>query len=128
MDWLIVVLFSLASAVSTGLFVSHNAKQSTTHLARRRPTLSPSYAGKWRLPPAGTNLELYRKTKELLDTLESERDEARAERDSSRAEVKYLEEKLTSAQSIVQAWTHSKMEIFVKPRKREEKQKVPVGF
>ena len=128
MDWVIAILFAVSSAVVTGSVVYLNARQVSAPIPRQR-----TYAGKWKLPPPGTNLNLYYRTKELLDTLEQERNEARraatraeAERDQAIEECKLLVAKLVSARNIVREYTHPKMEIFVEPRRSNAPEKLTI--
>jgi len=123
MDWFIAVLFAVSSAVVTGGVVYLNTRQVSAPSPHQR-----TYAGKWQLPPPGINLNLYTRTKELLDTLEQERNEAlravtrtEAERDQAIEECKLLVAKLISARNIVRQYTHPKMEIFVKSRRSDSK-------
>jgi hypothetical protein len=125
MDLLVAFLLALLSAGFTAVLISYNVRQ-----ALQPPvTMRATYAGKWRLPEPGGNLELYSKTKRLLDTLERERNEARRERDvalqkltESGDEIERLESKLSSAKSILKSWSHPGMEIRVRKRPRRESQ------
>ena len=133
MDWLVCILFSLASAGATGAAVHYNVRQTRQPCPRRH---NWRYS-KWELPPPGVNLELYSKVNGLLNTLEWERNEARRERDEaeakllssqealeeSQAEVEALRDQLDRCQDIVRAWTHPKMEILVEPRPIKRKPK-----
>ena len=128
MDWLTAFLIAFVSAGATGTAVYLNARAARQPPLRRQ--VHYTYAGKWELPPPGLNLNLYRKTKGLLDTLEQERNDARRERDAaleklteSGDEIERLEHKLGAARTILKEWTHPGME-FGRESPRQERQRI----
>jgi len=108
MDWVTVILLVVAGASLAGNVVLLNARQASKPLSTKRRAV---YAGKWQLPPPGVNLDLYRRTKKLLDELEAERNDARRERNEFKDQRDWalnqcnrLESKLGSAREILRQW------------------------
>lgn len=136
MDVLIVILFSVLSATSTGVLVAYNMKQTAAPLSQRHRAVYTKYL----LPEPGQNFELYTRAQEVMDGLVADKAEAQSETqryqrmledsnaalESSRDEVKRLAfenenlrrenerlvGKIETAQEIVRSFTHSKMRLF----------------
>jgi hypothetical protein len=92
MEWLIAVLATLMlmGAGLTGFVAGSHVR----HSVRPRSKVAcprATYAGKWKLPRPTANLDLYRRTKKLLDEIEAERNEARRERDAVKTRCAELE-------------------------------------
>jgi len=129
----LALLLVAGSAYVLSNYYSHQPWQPrTTVLALRRN----DRRGTWRLPPPGVNLDLYNKTKRLLDEIEGDRLEALAERDAVASErdrvlaaldqaiaqrdeallrVRELEMKVEYAKVAIRGWTHAKIEIPSRP-------------
>jgi hypothetical protein len=70
-----------------------------------------TYAGKWKLPRPTANLDLYRRTKKLLDEIEAERNEARRERDAVKTRCAELESELEGAKTVLREWAQAQVEV-----------------
>ena len=128
MDLTVVILLSSLSASLIVFIVAQNAQLSKARLVRcktvgRRRAV---YGGKYRLPPPGVNLDLYRRTKGLLDGMKSDRDEARKERDEALERLARSDDALESAQEILKQLTHQKMEFRVDKSKPKDRNRIAI--
>jgi hypothetical protein len=100
MDFVVAVILSFLTAVTTSVVMTRRARHSSL------------------LPAPGQNLELHTRVKELLDGAAAERDEAREESarlklelDDVTAQRDKAEAKLRSANDVLRGFTHAKMDL-----------------